>query len=741
MSKRLQTYKGFFLLRGYIPIFLLIVVSYCQLCFTERAIFMILSCQNIDKTFDGEHILDHVSFHLEEHDRAALIGVNGAGKSTILRIIVGELAPDEGDVSITKGKTIGYLAQYQDMEEDCTIYEEVRKSRQYLFDMEKEIHETEELMQTAEGDERARLLDRYTQLTHAFEMDNGYAAESEITGVLRGLGFTDEDYSRPLSTLSGGQKTRVVLGRLLLTKPDLLLLDEPTNHLDMSSVEWLEGYLRSYPGTVLIVSHDRYFLNRIVNRVIELENGKAMTFRGNYDDYSAAKSIVRRSQMQAYARQQAEIHHQEAVIRKLKQFNREKSIRRAESREKMLNKIERLDKPAGDPEDMHIRLVPSVESGNDVLTVTDVSKSFPGMPLFRDQSFAIKKGERVAIIGDNGTGKSTLLKIITGQVDPDSGDVVFGSHVHVGYYDQEQQLLHDDKTIFQEISDAYPTLDNTRIRTVLAAFLFTGDDVFKLIGALSGGERGRVSLAKLMLSESNFLILDEPTNHLDIGSKGILEDALCDYAGTVLFVSHDRYFINRTATRILDLTHGMLVNYIGNYDYYLEKRDELTRAALESRAMAEAQPGTSSMTSSSAVVNSIRSADAQMSGPASQTTASGAAAHTPGVASEATASGTASAESNAYHSSTSPVQTSTGSKNDWKAQKEEAAQQRKKQNAINRVEKEISQLEDRCAEIDNEFMKPEISTDPEKLRELTEEQKAAKSTLEELYAQWEELSE
>ncbi len=723
---------------------------------------MLLSCQNIDKTFDGEHILDHVSFHLEEHDRAALIGVNGAGKSTILRIIVGELAPDEGDVSITKGKTIGYLAQYQDMEEDCTIYEEVRKSRQYLFDMEKEIHETEEQMQTAEGDERTRLLDRYTQLTHAFEMDNGYAAESEITGVLRGLGFTDEDYSRPLSTLSGGQKTRVVLGRLLLTKPDLLLLDEPTNHLDMSSVEWLEGYLRSYPGTVLIVSHDRYFLNRIVNRVIELENGKAMTFHGNYDDYSAAKSIVRRSQMQAYARQQAEIHHQEAVIRKLKQFNREKSIRRAESREKMLNKIERLDKPAGDPEDMHIRLVPSVESGNDVLTVTDVSKSFPGMPLFRDQSFAIKKGERVAIIGDNGTGKSTLLKIITGQVDPDSGNVVFGSHVHVGYYDQEQQLLHDDKTIFQEISDAYPTLDNTRIRTVLAAFLFTGDDVFKLIGALSGGERGRVSLAKLMLSESNFLILDEPTNHLDIGSKGILEDALCDYAGTVLFVSHDRYFINRTATRILDLTHGMLVNYIGNYDYYLEKRDELTRAALESRAAAEtqrpsgaaatgspyasdtasagspyayeAQPGVSPLTSSSAVVDSIRSAESPMSGTASQAIASG-------TASPVAFSGIASAENNAFRSASSPAQASAGSKTDWKAQKEEAAQQRKKQNAINRVEKEISQLEDRCAEIDNEFMKPEISTDPEKLRELTEEQKNAKTKLEELYAQWEELSE
>jgi len=651
---------------------------------------MLLSCQNIDKTFDGEHILDHVSFHLEEHDRAALIGVNGAGKSTILRIIVGEIDPDEGEVSVARGKTVGYLAQYQDTEEDCTIYEEVRKSRQYLFDMEKEIRDTEEKMQTAEGDERAHLMDLYTQLTHAYEMDNGYAAESEITGVLRGLGFSEEDYSRPLSSLSGGQKTRVVLGRLLLSRPDLLLLDEPTNHLDMSSVEWLEGYLRSYPGTVLIVSHDRYFLNRIVNRVIEIENGKAMTFRGNYDDYSAAKSIVRRSQMQAYARQQAEIHHQEAVIQKLKQFNREKFIKRAESREKMLNKIERIDKPAGDPEDMHITLTPSIESGNDVLTVTDVSKSFPGLTLFRNQSFQIKKGERVAIIGDNGTGKSTLLKIITGQLSPDSGDVVFGSRVHVGYYDQEQQLLHDDRTIFQEISDAYPSLDNTRIRTVLAAFLFTGDDVFKLIGSLSGGERGRVSLAKLMLSESNFLILDEPTNHLDIGSKGILEDALCDYAGTVLFVSHDRYFINRTATRILDLTHGMLVNYIGNYDYYLEKRDELTQAALNAQSASQ----NSQQSTTTSAQNSI-----------------------------------------------SDSRSSTGDKKDWKAQKEEAALQRKKQNAISRTEEEISRLESRCDEINNEFLKPEISTDPEKLRELTEELNDAKAQLEELYAHWEELSE
>ncbi|MEE8885570.1 MAG: ABC-F type ribosomal protection protein [Eubacteriales bacterium] len=646
---------------------------------------MILSCQNITKSFAGTPVLEDVSFHLEDHDRAALIGINGAGKSTLLKIIIGELLPDSGETVIRKDATIGYLAQYQDTEESCTIYEEVRKSKQYLFDMEKELRNLEKEMVTAAGDEREQLMDRYTTLSHTFEIENGYAAESEITGVLKGLGFSEDEFDRSLSSLSSGQKTRVVLGRLLLSRPDILLLDEPTNHLDMPSVEWLENYLRGYKGTVLVVSHDRYFLNRFVGKIIEIEHGHATTYSGNYDDYSEAKSIVRRSRYQAWAKQQAEIHHQEQVIAKLKQFNREKSIRRAESREKMLEKIDRIDKPVDEPTDMHIRLTPAVESGNDVLTVRDVSKAFPDKTLFTNQSFEIKKGERVAIIGKNGTGKSTMLKIITGMLPADSGEVTFGSHVHVGYYDQEQQLLHDDKTIFEEISDAYPSLDNTRIRTVLAAFLFTGDDVFKLIGSLSGGERGRVSLARLMLSNANFLILDEPTNHLDVSSKGILEDALCDYTGTVLYVSHDRYFINRTATRILDLTDGMFVNYIGNYDYYLEKRDDVTKAALALRADASLNPSEE---------------------PAGDN-----------------------------------KDTSEGGKADWQAQKQEAAEKRKIQNAIKKTEEEIDRLETRNTEIDEEFLKPEVSTDPEKLRDLSEEQKANSEKLEELYAKWEELSE
>ncbi|MEE8835472.1 MAG: ABC-F type ribosomal protection protein [Eubacteriales bacterium] len=655
---------------------------------------MLLSCQDITKTFDGSTVLDHVSFHLEKHDRAALIGINGAGKSTLLKIIVGEMEPDEGQTILPGDVTTGYLAQYQDTEDTCTIYEEVRKSKEYLFDMEKELRAMEQQMKNASAKDRDALMDRYTALTHQFELENGYAAESEITGVLRGLGFEEEDFDRPLSSLSGGQKTRVVLGRLLLTKPDLLILDEPTNHLDMTSVEWLENYLRSYQGTVLVVSHDRYFLNRFVNRVIELENGHAETFQGSYDDYSSAKAIIRRARRQAYAKQQEEIRHQEAVIRKLKQFNREKSIRRAESREKMLSKIDRLEKPAEDPDTLRIRLVPSIESGNQVLTCEHISKSFPGQTLFRDQSFEIRKGERVAIIGNNGTGKSTMLKIITGLLSPDSGEVTFGAHVHVGYYDQEQQLLHDDRTIFEEISDAFPGLDNTRIRTVLAAFLFTGDDVFKLIGSLSGGERGRVSLAKLMLSQANFLILDEPTNHLDISSRGILEDALCDYTGTVLYVSHDRYFINRTATRILDLCNGEFVQYLGNYDYYLEKRDE--------KKQAEAAAGSG---------NGSFSGEAVLPDGSEKVSESG--------------SGQSDAPSG---------------KNDWQAQKEEAARRRRLENEIRKTEDRITLLESRNEEINSEFLKPEISTDPEKLRTLTEEQTANNRELEQLYEQWEKLS-
>ena len=538
---------------------------------------MILACQNIEKSFDGVTILQDASFHIEEREKAALVGINGAGKSTLFRIIVGELSPDNGQVILAKGKTLGYLAQHQEMENELTIYDCLLQVKQHILDMEIRMREMEAEMKHATGEALTKLMDSYSRLTHEFEMENGYAYKSELTGVLKGLGFQEEDFQKQVSTLSGGQKTRVALGRLLLSKPDIILLDEPTNHLDMDSIAWLETYLLNYPGAVFIVSHDRYFLDKVATKIVEIDNGKVSTFTGNYSAYSEKKAILRKAAYQAYLNQQQEIKHQEEVIAKLKSFNREKSIRRAESREKMLDKMEVLEKPVEIDSSMKITLKPRFTSGNDVLTVEGLGKSFPPLTLFEDLNFSVKRGERVAIIGNNGTGKTTILKIINEIVPPDTGCFHLGSKVHIGYYDQEHHVLHNEKTIFEEISDDFPKLTNTEIRNLLAAFLFTGDDVFKPIQALSGGEKGRVSLAKLMLSEANFLILDEPTNHLDITSKEILEEALSNYEGTVLYVSHDRYFINKTATRILDLTNQKLVNYIGNYDYYLEKKEELTR--------------------------------------------------------------------------------------------------------------------------------------------------------------------
>lgn len=538
---------------------------------------MILACQNIEKAFDGVPLLCDASFHIEEREKAALIGINGAGKSTLFRIIVGEITPEEGQVILAKGKTLGYLAQHQDLTSDLSIYDSLLEVKQHILDMEMQMRRTEQEMKHAAGEELTRLMESYSRLTQKFEQENGYAYKSEITGVLKGLGFGEEDFSKMISTLSGGQKTRVALGRLLLTRPDIILLDEPTNHLDMESITWLETYLLNYPGAVFIVSHDRYFLDRVVTKIVEIDNTKVTTFTGNYSAYSEKKAMLRKAAYQAYLNQQQEIKHQEEVIAKLRQFNREKSIRRAESREKMLEKMDVLEKPVEVDASMKITLRPRITSGNDVLTVEHLTKSFPSLPLFEDLNFTVKRGEKVAIIGNNGTGKTTILKILNQLLVPDSGVFHLGSKVHIGYYDQEHHVLHMEKTVFEEISDDYPKLTNTEIRNLLAAFLFTGDDVFKKISALSGGERGRVSLAKLMLSEANFLILDEPTNHLDITSKEILEEALNNYEGTVLYVSHDRYFINRTATRILELTNQKLVNYIGNYDYYLEKKEELTQ--------------------------------------------------------------------------------------------------------------------------------------------------------------------
>lgn len=556
---------------------------------------MILSCQNIVKSFGTDVIIKGGSFHIEENEKAAIVGINGAGKTTLLRIIAGESSPDSGTVTLAKGSTLGYLKQHQNVSSTSSIYDELLSVKEDLLQMERRLREIEHEMKHLTGEKLQALMEQYNRISTEFEHRNGYAIQSEVTGVLKGLGFTEDEFSKQICTLSGGQKTRVALGKLLLSEPDILLLDEPINHLDLHSISWLESYLLSYKKAVLIVAHDRYFLNRVASKIIELDNGTISSFSGNYSDYAEKKAQLRETAWKAYLNQQQEIKHQEAVIAKLKSFNREKSIKRAESREKMLDKIEVLDKPSEVRADMHLHFSPQVTSGNDVLKVEHLAKAFPGSPLFSDLNFTVSRGERIAIIGDNGTGKTTILKILNELERADSGSFTLGSKVHIGYYDQEHQLLHMDKTLVEEISDIYPDMTGTQIRNVLASFLFTGDDVFKRVRDLSGGERGRLSLAKLMLSQANFLILDEPTNHLDITSKEILEEALRNYTGTVLYVSHDRYFINRTATRILALKNQTMINYIGNYDYYLEKVDELTKAY----APTADTPDTSSETSGS----------------------------------------------------------------------------------------------------------------------------------------------
>lgn len=666
---------------------------------------MILSCSNICKSFGENDILKQVSFHIEDHEKAAIVGINGAGKSTLLKILIGKLSADDGVVTWAKGASIGYLAQHQDLEGAETIYDALLEVKKPLIQMEERIRSLELEMKSASGDELEAKFSEYSRLNHEFEMADGYSYQSEITGVLKGLGFTEDEFSKPITALSGGQKTRVSLGKLLLTKPDILLLDEPTNHLDMESIAWLETYLRNYSGAVIIVAHDRYFLDRVVTKVIELDMGHCTVFSGNYSAYSDKKAMLRDAAIRAYLNQQQEIRHQEAVIAKLKSFNREKSIKRAESREKMLDKIDRLEKPVQTNDSMDIRLEPDVVSGNDVLTVTDLSKSFDTQTLFTNVDFEIKRGERVAIIGNNGTGKTTLLKIINGIIPADSGQIRLGSKVHIGYYDQEHQVLHMDKTLFQEIQDTYPNMNNTQIRNTLAAFLFTGDDVFKLIRDLSGGERGRVSLAKLMLSDANFLLLDEPTNHLDITSKEILESALNRYTGTVLYVSHDRYFINRTATRILDLTNGSFINYIGNYDYYLEKKEDV-EAAFAARQAAEAAYNRAGNTASPNVSNNSVQAASLQSTPSAAISDSSAAG-----------------------------------KMDWKTQKEEQARLRKRQNELKKTEDKIHELETRDGEIDELLSQEEIYTDVSRLMELNKEKECIQEELEVLYEKWEELAE
>ena len=653
---------------------LLISLNNTQYLFSSEVI-MILSCNNISKAFDSKVILDNCSFHSEDREKVAIVGINGAGKSTLFKIITGELQPDDGIVTVSKDKTLSYLSQHPDIAGHHTIYEEMLEVKKDIIEMEHDIRSIEAEMKNTTGDKLDKLLETYSRLIHSFELNDGYAYKSEITGVLKGLGFSEDNFNRKIETLSGGQKTRVFLSKILLSKPDIILLDEPTNHLDLNSISWLENFLSNYKGAVIIISHDRYFLDKIVTKVVEIENTKCTTYSGNYSDYATKKAALREAALKQFYNQQKEIKHQEEVIEKLKSFNREKSVKRAESREKQLNKIEVLEKPKYIDDEMHLKLTPRTTSGNDVLSVKNLAKFFDSNHLFSDINFEIKRGEKIGIIGNNGTGKTTILKIINNLIDADYGEVKLGSKVEIGYYDQEHHVLTMDNTLFEEISDAYPDMTNTEIRNVLAAFLFTGDDVFKQIKDLSGGERGRVSLAKLMLSNANFLILDEPTNHLDITSKEILENAINSYGGTILYVSHDRYFINKTASRIIELTNNKIVNYIGNYDYYLEKRDELT-----------------------AVYATL----------------------------------TVTSEANESESVSS-------SKSDWKSMKEEQAKQRKKQNELKKTEERINELEDKSNKLSGEMNNPDIASNVGELMQISKELESINAELEELYELWESL--
>jgi len=647
---------------------------------------MILACQNISKAFGIKEILNNVSFHIEDKEKLAIVGINGSGKTTLLKIIMGEETPDEGQIVIGKDTTIGYLSQHQDISFDNTIYAEMLATKKHIIETEAQIRQLELDMKNAEGEELNKILETYNRLSAKYDRENGYAYESEITGVLKGLGFTKEDYDRHINTLSGGQKMRIALGRLLLTKPDIIILDEPTNHLDMNSIAWLEGFLSSYQGSVIIVSHDRYFIDKIATKVVEIDNTKGIVYHGNYTYYAKKRAELRASLMKAYLNQQQEIKHQEAVITKLKQFNREKSIKRAESREKMLDKIEVLERPTEVASEMRLSLTPSIESGNDVLSITGLTKSFGTNNLFTGLDIDIKRGEHVALIGGNGTGKTTILKIINRLVPKDDGNISLGSRVKVGYYDQEHQLLSLNKTIFDEISDAYPDLNNTKIRNVLAAFLFTGEDVFKKIGDLSGGERGRVSLAKLMLSPANFLILDEPTNHLDIQSKEILEEAIRNYTGTVLFVSHDRYFINRVSSRIIELKDKQLYSFIGNYDYYETHRDN---------------------------IYGINQSGIQKNSKATPFSA----VNPDAIVAEKTSS----------------------SKEDYLKNKEEQARIRKRANDLKKLEAKITETEEKISKLDDEINAPINATNSHKLGELATEHEKLDEELMELYEKYYEI--
>ena len=638
---------------------------------------MILSLSNVSKSYGTDVILEKISFNIEEKEKAAIVGVNGAGKTTLFKIITGEISSDSGDIYFKKDSSFGYLKQNAIPNSEGTIYNEMLAVFSPLIKAEEDLRQMEHEMSHMSGTELKEHMKKYSDLQYKFELMDGYSYKSRIKGVLKGLGFTEDDFDRPVKSLSGGQKTRVYLGSLLLSKPDLLLLDEPTNHLDIESIAWLEDFLRSYTGAVLIISHDRYFLDKIVTKTIEIENKKSHIYEGNYSFYAKNKEINRQIEQHHFVQQQKEIKHQEDVIAKLRSFNREKSIKRAESRQKQLEKMEVVNRPENLPDKMRLKLTPKITSGNDVLHAEGLSKSFDNKTLFSNLDIDIKRGEKTAIVGPNGIGKSTLLKILLGKAEKTTGEIKWGTNVHVGYYDQEQHNFNENNTIFQEISDTYPEMTNGEIRNVLAAFVFEGDDVFKLISSLSGGEKGRISLAKIMLSKANCLILDEPTNHLDIFSKEILENAINNYEGTVLYVSHDRYFINKTATKIIELSKDGVKEYLGNYDYYIEKKNTAKREEM----------------------------------------LFGEKTHQP------------------------EKQEISETKLSYQEQKEQQAKERKLKNQIKKIETEIEETEVKIQALEEELMKPEIATDADKARDLFDQKTDLETHLNELYDKWESIQE
>ena len=535
---------------------------------------IILSAQHIAKSFGVNAVLRDVSLTVQQGDRIGLVGVNGCGKSTLMRILAGLDAQDGGEISLVRGLRVGYLAQQNMVTSGETVWNELQKVYEQVFAMEKKLRELEDEMAHAHTDTQrfAQLSADYDRLTQRFEEADGYSWKSMVSGVLNGLGFKPAQYDQCVDSLSGGEQTRLCLARLLLQKPDLLLLDEPTNHLDMETLQWLENYLAAYKGSVLVISHDRYFLDHVCTGIVEILMGSSEQYNGNYTRYIAQRQERFESRMRAYEIQQKEIERQQAIIARYRMFNREKSIRAAESREKALDRMEKLEKPV-DERAIRFSFEARRRTGEDVLQLTEISKSFGEKHLFHDLTLRVRAGDRVALIGPNGVGKSTLIKIIVGEEQPDTGFIRYGSNVDIGYYDQHQSTLHADKTALDEIWDRFPQMEQSNVRGALGMFLFTGDDVFKPIHTLSGGEKGRVALTALMLRKDNLLLLDEPTNHLDMDSREVLEDALTDFGGTIITVSHDRYFINRIANRIIEMQPDGVTEYIGNYDDYIERKN------------------------------------------------------------------------------------------------------------------------------------------------------------------------